>query len=37
MRQLRSLIRELDGLAERIEGNPAGFLLGREQPEEFEP
>jgi phospholipid/cholesterol/gamma-HCH transport system substrate-binding protein len=37
MRQLRSLIRELDGLAERLEGNPAGFLLGREQPEEFEP
>lgn len=37
MRQLRSLIRELDDLAERVESNPAGFLLGREQPEEFEP
>ena len=37
MRQLRSLIRELDGLVERIEGNPAGVLLGREQPEEFDP
>jgi phospholipid/cholesterol/gamma-HCH transport system substrate-binding protein len=37
MRQLRSLIRELDGLTEKLEGNPAGFLLGREQPEEFEP
>ncbi|GAB2497420.1 MlaD family protein [Arenimonas alkanexedens] len=37
MRQLRGLIRELDGLAEKLEGNPAGFLLGREQPEEFEP
>ena len=37
MRQLRGLIRELDGLVERVEGNPAGFLLGREQPEEFEP
>ncbi len=37
MRQLRSLIRELDGLAERMEGNPAGFLLGKEKPEEFEP
>lgn len=37
MRQLRGLIRELDDLVERLEGNPAGFLLGREQPEEFEP
>jgi phospholipid/cholesterol/gamma-HCH transport system substrate-binding protein len=37
MRQLRGLIRELDDLVERVEGNPAGFLLGREQPEEFEP
>ncbi len=37
LRQLRGLIRELDGLVERVEGNPAGFLLGREQPEEFEP
>lgn len=37
MRQLRSLIRELDDLAERVEGNPAGFLLGKEKPEEFEP
>lgn len=37
MRQLRSLIRELDDLAEKVESNPAGFILGREQPEEFEP
>jgi phospholipid/cholesterol/gamma-HCH transport system substrate-binding protein len=37
MRQLRSLIRELDDLAEKVEGNPAGFLLGKEKPEEFEP
>lgn len=37
LRQLRSLIRELDDLAERVESNPAGFLLGREHPEEFEP
>lgn len=37
MRQLRSLIRELDDLAEKVETNPAGFILGREQPEEFEP
>ncbi|MFY2763657.1 MlaD family protein [Arenimonas sp. MALMAid1274] len=37
MRQLRSLIRELDDLAGKVESNPAGFILGREQPEEFEP
>lgn len=37
MRQMRSLIRELDDLAGKVQGNPASFLLGREQPEEFEP
>jgi phospholipid/cholesterol/gamma-HCH transport system substrate-binding protein len=37
MRQMRSLIRELDDLAGKVQGNPAGFLLGREQPEEFDP
>jgi phospholipid/cholesterol/gamma-HCH transport system substrate-binding protein len=37
MRQLRALIRELDDLAEKVEGNPAGFLLGKEKPEEFVP
>lgn len=37
LRQLRGLIRELDGLVDRLENNPAGTLLGKEQPEEFEP
>lgn len=37
LRQLRGLMRELDDLVEKVEGNPAGFLLGREKPEEFEP
>lgn len=37
MHRLRSLIRELDDLADKVETNPAGFILGREQPEEFEP
>jgi phospholipid/cholesterol/gamma-HCH transport system substrate-binding protein len=37
MRQLRALIRELDDVAERLEDNPAGFLLSKEKPEEFEP
>ncbi len=37
LRQLRGLIRELDDLADKIEQNPAGALLGKEQPEEFDP
>jgi len=37
MRQMRSLIRELDDLTSRAQENPSGFLLGRDQPEEFEP
>lgn len=37
MRQLRLLIRELDDLADKVEKNPAGFLLGKEQAKEFEP
>ena len=37
MRELRGLIAELEGLTERLEGNPAGFLLSKEKPEEFEP
>ena len=36
-RQLRGLIREIDDLANKLENNPAGYLLGREEPEEFEP
>lgn len=37
MRQLRGLIRDLNDLVERVDNNPAGVLLGREQLEEFEP
>jgi phospholipid/cholesterol/gamma-HCH transport system substrate-binding protein len=37
MRQMRSLIRELDDLTSRAQENPSAFLLGRDQPEEFEP
>lgn len=37
MRELRTLIRELEDVTERLEGNPAGFLLSKEKPEEFEP
>lgn len=35
--ELRGLIRDLRILTDRLEGNPAGFLLGREAAKEFEP
>ena len=37
MRQLRGLVGELDDLIDRLEANPAGVLLSKEKPEEFEP
>src|SRR5690606_16296959 len=33
----RTLIRDLRRVANRFDGNPAGYVLGREQPKEFEP
>ena len=35
--ELRSLIRDLRRVASRLDNNPAGYVLGREQPKEFEP
>lgn len=35
--ELRSLLRDLDRLSNRIGNNPAGFMLGRDQPKEFKP
>lgn len=35
--ELRQLIRELGRLSSRVESNPAGFLLGGDQPKEYEP
>lgn len=35
--ELRTLIRDLRRVANRFDGNPAGYVLGREQPKEFEP
>lgn len=35
--ELRSLIRDLRRMASRLDGNPAGYVLGRQQPKEFEP
>jgi len=35
--ELRGLIGDLRQVTERVENNPAGYLLGRESPKEFEP
>ena len=35
--ELRSLVRDLRRLSDRVEGNPTRFLLGRDAPKEFEP
>lgn len=35
--ELRVLLRELAQVADRLENDPANFLLGRDQPKEFEP
>lgn len=37
LRELRATLVSLKGISERIESNPAGYLLGREQPQEFKP
>jgi phospholipid/cholesterol/gamma-HCH transport system substrate-binding protein len=35
--ELRALVRDLRRLSDRLEGNPARFILGRDAPKEFEP
>src|SRR5690606_39462387 len=35
--ELRRLIRDLRQVSDRLEGNPARYLLGRDAPKEFEP
>ncbi|HVR81726.1 MAG TPA: MlaD family protein [Luteimonas sp.] len=35
--ELRSLIRDLRRISDRLEGNPARYILGRDAPKEFEP
>lgn len=37
LNELRSLLRDLNRLSNRIGNNPAGFVLGRDQPKEFKP
>ena len=35
--ELRGLVRDLRRVASRLDSNPAGYVLGRQQPKEFEP
>ena len=35
--ELRATLANLKGISQRVEANPAGYLLGREQPQEFQP
>ena len=35
--ELRGLMRDIKQITDRLDGNPAGYLLGREQPKEFTP
>ena len=35
--ELRGLVRDLRRISDRLEGNPARYLLGRQGPKEFEP
>ena len=35
--QLRGLVRDLRRVSDRLEGNPARYLLGRDAPKEFDP
>lgn len=35
--ELRGLVRDLRRISERLQGNPAGYLLGRNAPKEFDP
>ncbi|MBO8043461.1 hypothetical protein J6396_38030, partial [Pseudomonas aeruginosa] len=37
LNELRGLIRDLRRVSDRLENNPARYLLGRDAPKEFEP
>jgi phospholipid/cholesterol/gamma-HCH transport system substrate-binding protein len=37
MEELRSLVRDLRKISARLDDNPAGYVLGRQKPKEFEP
>jgi len=37
LRELRGTLRDIRGLTQKLQGNPAGYLLGRDRPQEFDP
>lgn len=37
MEELRALVRDLRKISARLDDNPAGYVLGRQKPKEFEP
>jgi len=37
LEELRALVRDLRKISARLEDNPAGYVLGRQKPKEFEP
>lgn len=37
MEELRALVRDLRRISARLDDNPAGYVLGRQKPKEFEP
>ena len=37
LRELRGTLRDVRGLTQKLQGNPAGYLLGRDQPKTFDP
>jgi phospholipid/cholesterol/gamma-HCH transport system substrate-binding protein len=37
LRELRGTLRDVRGLTQKLQGNPAGYLLGRDRPQEFDP
>lgn len=37
LRELRGTLRDVRGLTQKLQGNPAGYLLGRDKPKEFDP
>jgi phospholipid/cholesterol/gamma-HCH transport system substrate-binding protein len=37
LRELRGTLRDIRALTQKLQGNPAGYLLGRDKPKEFDP
>ncbi|MER3546717.1 MAG: MCE family protein [Rhodanobacteraceae bacterium] len=37
LRELRGTLRDIRGLTQKLQGNPAGYILGRDKPKAFDP